>query len=179
MSTIPRVGISRCLIGDEVRHDGTHRLHMTLIRLIGPHVEWVPVCPEVEVGMGTPREPIHLVAHARGEESAHTAVRLVGIASGNDWTERMRAWSRRKVGELARLDLSGYILKARSPSCGIDDVVVEGAAGRPRGRGLFAEVLIAAFPGLPVSDDAALADTEACRLFLEKVRRHHVDHPVR
>src|SRR5215207_1867890 len=124
MAARPRVGISRCLIGDEVRYDGTHRLDERVIELLGPHVEWVAVCPEVEIGMGTPREPIHLVASPDGVASMDQRVRLVGTTTGEDWTARMHDWARERTRALAALDLSGYVFKARSPSCGIDSVVI-------------------------------------------------------
>ena len=129
MTARPRVGVSRCLVGDEVRYDGTHRLDETVIALLGPYVEWVPVCPEVEIGMGTPREPIQLVTSPDGVRSLGERVRLVGVTSGQDWTERMHAWARDRARELAALDLSGYVFKARSPSCGIDHVVVHAVDG--------------------------------------------------
>jgi uncharacterized protein YbbK (DUF523 family) len=169
----PRVGISRCLVGDEVRYDGTHRLDETVIALLGPYVEWVPVCPEVEIGMGTPREPIQLVASRDGVPSMGERVRLLGITSREDWTDRMHAWARDRARELAQLDLSGYVFKARSPSCGIDDVVVLDIDGDRRGRGLFAQALIEALPDLPVTDEAALADPVTRARFLERVLRHH------
>jgi uncharacterized protein YbbK (DUF523 family) len=175
----PRVGISRCLVGDEVRYDGTHRLDETVIALLGPYVEWVPVCPEVEVGMGTPREPIQLVAGPDGVPSMDERVRLVGITSGEDWTERMHAWARDRAQELAQLNLSGYVFKARSPSCGIHEVVVHAVDGERHGRGLFAQALIAALPDLPVTDEAALADAATRARFLDRVLRHHADGPTR
>ena len=168
----PRVGISRCLVGDEVRYDGTHRLDETVIALLGPYVEWVPVCPEVEIGMGTPREPIQLVASPDGVPSMGERVRLLGITSREDWTDRMHAWARDRARELAQLDLSGYVFKARSPSCGIDDVIVHDVDGDRRGRGLFAQALIDALPNLPVTDEAALADAAARARFLERVLSH-------
>jgi uncharacterized protein YbbK (DUF523 family) len=131
------------------------------IALLGPHVEWVPVCPEVEIGMGTPREPIQLVASPDGVPSMGEQVRLVGITSREDWTDRMHAWARDRARELAALELSGYVFKARSPSCGIDDAVVHTVEGERRGRGLFAQALIDALPDLPVTDEGALADPVA------------------
>ena len=167
----PRVGISRCLLGDEVRYDGTHRLDETVIAWLGPHVEWVPVCPEVEIGMGTPREPIQLVKSAGGVRSLDARVRLIGVQSGIDWTGRMHAWAAARAAALAALGLSGYVFKARSPSCGIDDVVIRDVEER-RGRGLFAEAVINAFPDLPVADEASLADAAVRASFLERVLRH-------
>jgi uncharacterized protein YbbK (DUF523 family) len=173
MSALPRVGISRCLLGDEVRYDGTHRRDAAVIELLGPHVEWVPVCPEVEVGMGTPREPIHLVMRRDGVQSMHQQVRLLGTESGQDWTQRMCDWARHRTRELAALNLSGYVLKARSPSCGIDRVVVHGVDGDREGRGLFAQALIDALPDLPVADEEELRDAAARSHFLVRVLRHH------
>src|SRR5687767_15186161 len=172
MSRRPRVGVSRCLIGDEVRYDGTHRLDENVIALLGPFVEWVTVCPEVEIGMGTPREPIQLVASPDGVQSMAERVRLVGIVSGEDWTERMHGWARDRARQLVALDLSGYVFKARSPSCGIEDVVVHAIDHERRGRGLFAQALIEAPPDLPVTDEASLSSAAARAQFLERVLRH-------
>ena len=149
----PRVGISRCLLGDEVRYDGTHKRAGDLLAALGRHVEWVPVCPEVEVGMGTPREPIHIVPGGR----------LLGVTSGEDWTERMQEWARQRIETLRALNLSGFVLKARSPSCGIKGVPVGG-------RGLFAGALIDAMPDLPIVDEDDLADARARETFLRQVR---------
>lgn len=169
----PRVGISRCLLGDEVRYDGTHRRDEALIGALGRHVEWVPVCPEVEVGMGTPREPIQLVARRDGMPSGGAHVRLIGVSSGRDWTERMHEWARERVQALIPLNLAGYILKARSPSCGIHSVPVRDGDDAREGRGLFAQALIDALPDLPVEDEEGLADPRAREAFLQRVLSHH------
>jgi uncharacterized protein YbbK (DUF523 family) len=157
----PRVGISRCLLGEAVRYDGTDKRADDLLQQMGEHVEWVPVCPEVEIGMGTPREPIHLVAAADGVVSGSERVRLVGVESGTDWTERMDAWARERVRGLQALHLSGYIFKARSPSCGIGDI-----------PGLFARAVVQAMPDLPIADEDDLADPYARGEFLRRVRAH-------
>src|SRR2546423_1752383 len=107
-----RVGISMCLLGERVRYDGGHKLDRFLTDVLAKYVEFVPVCPEVEIGLGTPREPIHLVEVA-GE------IRLRGVESDIDHTTAMRRYARRRVDELAKLDLCGYILKKDSPSCGM------------------------------------------------------------
>ena len=174
----PRVGISRCLLGDEVRYDGGHRRQDDLLQALRPHVEWVPVCPEVEIGMGTPREPIQLVASRDGTPSAGERVRLVGVHGGEDWTARMRAWARERVAALGQSNLSGFVLKARSPSCGIQGVPIADPAGSaprnpadvPEGRGLFAQALIDAMPWLPVEDEVRLADDRVREEFLERIR---------
>jgi uncharacterized protein YbbK (DUF523 family) len=175
MTDRPRVGISRCLLGDAVRHDGTHRRDEGLIGALGRHVEWVPVCPEVEVGMGTPREPIQLVARLDGVSSAGALVRLIGVSSGRDWTGSMHAWARERVRSLIPLNLAGYVFKARSPSCGIHGVPVQDGDVERVGRGLFAQALIEALPDLPVEDEAGLADPRAREAFLRRVLSHHQD----
>lgn len=165
----PRVGISRCLLGVEVRYDGGHKRDPVLVDLVGPRVEWVEVCPEVDVGMGVPREPVQLVRQAAGPPGT-PSVRLVGVSSGTDWTEQMTAWAHAKVEELRGLDLSGFVLKARSPSCGLRDVpVAGGAANSLDGRGVFAQALVEALPGLPVEEEERLRDPAVRAAFLEQV----------
>ena len=169
----PRVGISRCLLGDDVRYDGTNRRSAAVAGLAA-HVEWVPVCPEVEVGMGVPREPIQLVARPDGVRSEKEQVRLRGADTGEDWTARMDGWASARVGELAALHVSGFVLKARSPSCGPASVLVhhDGGDATPTGRGLFAEALATAMPGLPMEDEEALTDLEILERFLQRVREY-------
>jgi uncharacterized protein YbbK (DUF523 family) len=149
-----RIGVSACLLGDEVRYDGGHKRDQSLIDLFGPDVEWVKVCPEVEIGMGTPREPIQLVDE-RG------AIRLVGVTSGTDHTAAMTAYAAKKVDALAAEDLSGYILKAGSPSCGL------------AGPGLFARALLDRFPDLPIEEEGHLANPRQRERFLEQVLAYH------
>ncbi|MEW6758340.1 MAG: DUF523 and DUF1722 domain-containing protein [Acidobacteriota bacterium] len=148
-----RVGISACLLGQNVRFDGGHKHDHFLTDTVGPFVTYVPICPEVEVGMGTPRESIRLERH--GE-----AIRLVAPKSKTDHTEAMEAYARRQVDALAAEDLSGYILKKDSPSCGMERVRVYGEKGMAErnGRGLFAEELLRALPLLPVEEEGRLND---------------------
>jgi uncharacterized protein YbbK (DUF523 family) len=163
MTDRPRVGVSRCLLGDEVRYDGGHKREPLLIDALRDVVEWVPVCPEVEVGMGVPREPVHLVRESRG-------VHLRGVESGRDWTEPMKTWARQRIAELETLDLAGFVLKARSPSCGVRDVPLHGAGPPERGRGLFARILAELVPSLPVADEEDLRDPAARAWFIDRVR---------
>ena len=169
----PRIGISRCLLGDEVRHDGGHKHDAFLVSTFGRFVEWVPVCPEVEVGMGTPREAIHLVASRDGVSSAEQRVRLVGVKSGHDWTDRMTTFSASRVRELASANLAGYVLKKDSPSCGLARVRVHSpspsATARRSGRGLFAEALVGALPHLPIEEEGRLNDPALRENFVERV----------
>ena len=167
----PRVGISRCLLGDDVRYDGTNKRSNAVIAL-GEDVEWLPVCPEVEVGMGVPREPIQLVATIHAVASERERVRLQGVDSREDWTGRIDRWARDRVAALAAERVSGFVLKARSPSCGPTGVLVhyDDASPTPNGRGLFAEQLATAIPGLPMIDEEALDDPAARADFIRRVR---------
>ena len=163
--TKPRVGISACLLGQRVRYDGRHQRATFLIQALGPFVTWVPVCPEVEVGMGVPREAIRLVGSARQP-------RLLGERSGRDWTAAMQRYAERRVTQLVRLRLSGYIFKSDSPSCGLERVrVYRRADGAPirTGRGLFARVLTERRPLLPVEDERRLNTPQRCARFIARV----------
>jgi uncharacterized protein YbgA (DUF1722 family)/uncharacterized protein YbbK (DUF523 family) len=162
-----RIGVSSCLLGQKVRFDGGHKRDAFLVDTFGPYVEWVPVCPEIEVGMGTPREAIHLVKRDGG-------VVLVGVKSGTDHTDRMREWSRRRVARLAGERLDGYVLKKDSPSCGMERVKLYDPQGSPTrtGRGLFAEALMEGLPLLPVEEEGRLSDPRLRDNFVERVFAH-------
>jgi uncharacterized protein YbgA (DUF1722 family)/uncharacterized protein YbbK (DUF523 family) len=160
-----RLGVSACLLGDEVRYDGGHKRDAFLTDTLGPFVEWVRVCPEVEVGLGVPRPPIRLVGDA-------TAPRLVVEKTGEDLTARMQRWARRRAAELAALGLHGYVLKKSSPSCGLFRVRVHGEGrGMPggAGRGLFAAALVEALPSLPIEEEGRLTDAGLREAFIERV----------
>lgn len=161
-----RIGVSACLLGRAVRWDGRHKRDAFLSEELARFVTWVPVCPEVEVGMGVPRESVRLV---RSDPAG--PVRMVAERSGTDWTERMQAWARRRVRELEALDLCGYVLKRNSPSCGLERVRLwdERGASRRRGRGLFAEALLAAAPALPIEEEGRLGDPALREHWLERV----------
>ncbi len=162
----PRIGISRCLLGDEVRYDGGHKRDPFLVSTFGRFVEWVPVCPEVEVGMGTPREPIHLVASNDGG----SPLRLVGVTSREDWTARMTTFAASRVRALKSATLAGYVLKQDSPSCGLDGVrVLAGERVTRSGRGLFADALVGMLPDLPVVEEGLLNDPAQRENFVERV----------
>lgn len=161
----PRIGISACLLGDEVRFDGGHKRDAFLVNVLGHHVEWVRVCPEVEVGMSTPRETLRL------ERGADGSVRMLTTRSRVDYTGAMQAWSRERLDRLASEDLSGYVLKKDSPSCGMERVKVYGTGAVPRreGRGLFAEALMTRFPALPIEEEGRLSDPRLREHFIERV----------
>jgi uncharacterized protein YbbK (DUF523 family)/uncharacterized protein YbgA (DUF1722 family) len=161
-----RIGISSCLLGQTVRFDGGHKRDGFLVDRLGPHVEWVPVCPEVEVGLPTPRPSLRLVQDGGGSD-----VRRVTPRTGEDHTAAMTAYAREKVEALATCELSGYVLKRGSPSCGMERVRIYGEAGMPArsGRGLFAAALIERFPDLPVEEEGRLGDAGLRTHFLERV----------
>src|SRR5881296_1713883 len=159
-----RVGISQCLLGDNVRYDGGHKRDSVLIEALGRHVEWVPVCPEVEVGLGTPREPMRLVGDLH-------APRLITTNTGVDHTDAMTRFAQQRVRELEALNLSGFVFKSASPSCGIRGVLLFNAQGTETqdGVGLFASAFMAHFPEMPVEEESRLHDPQVLKSFLERV----------
>lgn len=150
-----RIGISSCLLGREVRFDGGHKHDRFLTGTMGEYFEWVPVCPEVEMGLGIPRPTLRLERH-------DDEIRMVMPKTSEDHTDAMRKYAKRRVNALAKEDLSGYVLKSRSPSCGMERVKVyphDGVGGGAKtGVGLFAEALLDRFPYLPVEEDGRLND---------------------
>ena len=162
--TTIRIGVSACLLGQEVRFDGGHKRSDFLVDVFGPFVQFVPVCPEVEVGLGVPRETLRLVRD-RGE------IRLLGNKTGADRTDAMSRYSDRRTAGLASNDLSGYVLKKDSPSCGMERVRVYASSGIPArdGRGLYADALIRRFPNLPIEEEGRLNDAHLRDNFIERV----------
>ena len=167
-STPIRIGISSCLLGEKVRFNGGHAKDSFLVDTFGCFVEWVPVCPEVEIGLGTPRETLRLVRMDNG-------IRLIMPKPGVDHTNSMRAYAERRVNELTREDLSGYILKKDSPTCGMERVKVYDSNKVPSksGRGVFAEVLLEASPLLPVEEEGRLNDPRLWENFVERIFAYH------
>jgi uncharacterized protein YbbK (DUF523 family) len=163
-----RLGVSSCLLGAEVRYDGGHKRDRYLAEVIGDYFEWVPVCPEVELGLGVPRPPIRLV---HGGDNP----RLVELVSGDELTERMESYAREKVDQLQEAGLDGFILKGASPSCGMEGVKVFGQDDSPsrNGVGIFARVLIRQWPDLPVAEEGWLEDPDRRMVFFEQVLRRH------
>ncbi len=158
-----RIGVSACLLGQNVRYDGGHKRDSFLMSF-SPFVSWVPVCPEVEVGMGTPRESLRL--ERQGGET-----RMITLRSRTDHTAAMLAYSRRRVRTLEDENLSGYVLKKDSPSCGMERVRLYPEGGSPlrTGVGLFAGILLAHFPTLPVEEEGRLGDARLRENFVVRV----------
>ncbi len=157
-----RIGISSCLTGEKVRFDAGHKQDAYILGTLAHWFELVPVCPEVGIGMGVPRKPIRLVGDP-------DAPRAIGTSDpGVDVTEALRDFGR---GVARRLpDLSGYIFKSRSPSCGMERVKVY-RAGQPAkaGTGIYARALMDALPLLPVEEEGRLGDPVLRENFIERV----------
>jgi uncharacterized protein YbgA (DUF1722 family)/uncharacterized protein YbbK (DUF523 family) len=159
-----RLGVSACLMGEPVRYDGGHKRDPFLTETLAPFVEWVPVCPELEIGLGVPRDTLRLVGEPR-------APRLVVERTGEDLTPAMQRFARRRLDDLADLELDGYVLKRASPSCGLFRVRVygEGGVAGAVGRGIFASALVERFPALPVEEEGRLSDPVLRENFIERV----------
>ena len=159
-----RLGVSTCLLGEEVRYDGGHKLDRFLVNTLGSFVEWVPVCPEVEIGLGTPRESMRLVDDPE-------APRLIAPKSSHDYTERMQTWARERLEELAAVKLHGFIFKKDSPSSGLFRVRVYDQNGMPRrvGTGIFPREVMKRFPLLPLEEEGRLHDMRLRENFIERI----------
>jgi len=159
-----KIGISSCLLGNAVRYDGGHKWDRFLTNTLGRYVEFVPVCPEVEIGLSIPREAMRLVGDLNHP-------RLLTIRSRIDHTDRMVAWAQERVRELDKENLCGFIFKSDSPSSGLERVKVYDQNGVPvkKGVGLFARVFIDHFPLLPVEDEGRLHDPLLRENFIESI----------
>ena len=157
------IGISSCLLGNEVRHDGGHKRNLYVMNTLAEYFSFRPCCPEMAIGLGVPRPTIRLTRH-------DGAIRLTGSSdSGLDLTDDMNSWSSDAVSGMN--DVSGFILKKDSPSCGMERVRVYDAKGTPSrdGVGLFAAALMQAMPWLPVEEEGRLNDPSLRENFVERV----------
>jgi len=146
-----KVLVSACLLGEKVRYDGGHKRDLFLIETLGPFVEWVRVCPEVDCGLPVPREAMRLVGDPKSP-------RLVTNRTGVDQTERMERWAKARLDELSGVDLCGYICKKNSPSCGMEPM------------GVFTRRFIERFPHLPVEEEERLSDPALRERFIQRVK---------
>ena len=154
-SARPRVGVSSCLLGEPVRFNGGHSRSRFLADELGPHVDWVPYCPEMEIGLGAPRETLRLTVGGR----------LVSRSGAADHTPAVAALP-------LPAGLDGYVFKAKSPSCGIHGIPRFTDSGQPadhRGRGVFAQRVTDRFPLLPAEDEGRLNDAVLCEEFTERI----------
>jgi uncharacterized protein YbbK (DUF523 family)/uncharacterized protein YbgA (DUF1722 family) len=159
------IGISSCLLGQNVRWNGSNRLDKFLSETLGKYVQWIPACPEVESGLSVPRKPLHLV-----EINKKTCV----LTSDNqcDYTDKIVEWSTCHVRALKSQNLCGYIFKSKSPSCGLDKIKKHSLSGNylsNNSRGLFVSQLLKSLPQLPVIDDGRLHDSILKENFIQTV----------
>jgi uncharacterized protein YbgA (DUF1722 family)/uncharacterized protein YbbK (DUF523 family) len=159
-----KLGISTCLLGENVRYDGGHKLDRFLTETLGQYVEYVPVCPEVECGLPIPREALRLVGNP-------DSPRLVTTHTKQDLTDRMTQWARKRVVELEKEELFGFIFKSDSPSSGMERVKVYSDQGMPvkKGIGMFARTFIKHFRLLPVEEEGRLHDPILRENFIERI----------
>ena len=159
-----KLGISPCLLGEKVRYDGGHQLDHFLTDTFGQYVDYVPVCPEVECGLGTPREAMRL-------EGAPESPRVVTTHTHLDQTDGMQEWAKGRVLGLEKENLVGFIFKSGSPSCGMEKVRIYNKKGTPltKGRGIFATVFMEHFPRTPAQEDGRLRDPKIRENFIERV----------
>jgi uncharacterized protein YbbK (DUF523 family) len=158
------LGISTCLLGENVRYDGGHALDGFLRDALGAHVRYVPVCPEVECGLGIPREAMRLAGDPERP-------RLVTVCTGVDHTKRMETWAGLRVAEIEHDQLCGFIFKCNSPSCGRELVKVYDAKGEPhrKGVGIFARIFMKHFPLIPVEEESRLRDPVLRGNFIDRI----------
>jgi len=165
-----KIGISSCLLGNEVRYDGGHKRDTNIIDELGKYFDFVAFCPEVETGMGVPRKPIHLVR--RGDEIL--ALEIDNHA--NDFTLQLENFIAEKNSQIT--ELCGFILKKNSPSCGLEDVQIYGKKGTQHvpertGEGIFARMLKKQFPLLPLEDEGRLCEPALRNNFIERIDNYH------
>lgn len=164
-----RLGVSACLVGHEVRYDGQHKRSRYVLDVLGQAFDLHAVCPEQEAGFGVPREPMRLVEKAQG-------LRLMTTHTKRDVSDQLLAWIPQRLERIGQLDLSGFVLKNRSPSCGMARVKLhpedKGRASH-RGVGLFAHALMERFPWLPVEEEGRLNDNGLRENFVVRVFCHH------
>ena len=162
-----RIGVSACLIGQKVRFNGGHKQGDFVAVRLGEYASWVPVCPELEIGLGVPRPTLRL-------EGTESDQRLIMPSTGEDYTDQMNAFSKAKLEFLATLDLDGYVLKAKSPSCGMERVKLypdnkKGHAPSSLGVGTFAAALLARFPLMPIEEEGRLNDSRLRENFISRL----------
>jgi uncharacterized protein YbbK (DUF523 family)/uncharacterized protein YbgA (DUF1722 family) len=164
----PNIGISSCLLGEKTRYDGDHSYAPEIVEAWDSAFNWIAVCPEVSIDLGVPRETIDLV-------EIDNQIRLLRTNTRTDLTNRMNRFISRQLTLLDKQNLHGFILRSKSPSCGLSNVPIEGEHGRrlhQKGQGLFAKALQKRFPFLPIAEDGKLNTLEAKNNFLERVFAH-------
>lgn len=169
-----RIGISACLLGEPVRYDGRHKYHSLLVKTLAKSVEWIPFCPEVESGLGVPRVPMRLEGDP---QSPHLrTIPSTQNPTSVDHTQRVTRWCRTWITEQHTQGIQGFILKSRSPSCGLAHLPVwhpsiqrHHQTTHQNGRGLFAHALHAIWPTVPVTEGDPLQDVPSIQAFLHRI----------
>ena len=163
MTTPITIGVSACLLGEQVRYDGGHKHDRYITDTLGRFFQFLPVCPEVECGLPTPREAMRL-------EGTPEAPRLMTRSTRIDKTEQMKSYCESRVQALESADLCGFIFKKDSPSSGLHRVkVYNNNVPTKSGRGLFADAVVRHFPLLPVEEEGRLNDADIRENFIERV----------
>ena len=159
-----RIGVSTCLLGESVRYDGGHARDRYVTDTLGQYMEFMPVCPEMEAGLGLPREPIRLMGNPESP-------RVITNNTNKDLTETMTTRAQQRVRELEKEDFCGFIFKSKSPSCGMERVKVYTEKGMPvkKGVGVFAKAFMDHFPRIPVEEDGRLHDPHLRENFIERI----------
>ena len=161
----PYVGVSSCLLGEMVRYDGSHKRNRTVRELAAEGLHFIPFCPEVEIGLGVPREPIQLVQTAAGTRCLGTKTKTLDVTESLNNLATQQRWAD---------SLSGYIFKARSPSCGLSDVpILRGRNRANNGQGLFAARIKQTYPALPIADENQLENLEFRQDFIVRIQVYH------
>ncbi len=158
----PAVGISSCLLGEKVRYDGGHQLDVTIQQTLSQHFDFISFCPEIKIGMGVPRKPIRLIKKVDGLHcvAAHDEDR--------DYTEKLISCAAER--RTTHCNLSGYIFKSGSPSCGVNHVKVYDNGRQSRdGVGMFARTLMEEFPHMPVEEETRLGQPLLRENFIQRV----------
>ncbi|NQT25779.1 DUF523 domain-containing protein [candidate division KSB1 bacterium] len=168
----PKLGISTCLLGENVRYDGGHKLDRYLRDTLGLFVEWVSICPEVDCGLSIPREPMQL-------EGNPDAPHLITCETRIDHTDQMMQWAEKRLDVLKNEILSGFVFKARSPSCGIRDIPIYNLQGKSVGSqsGIFTGMFMRRFPLIPIEDEEGMKDPDRRQKFLKSVSELWRGHP--
>jgi uncharacterized protein YbbK (DUF523 family) len=162
----PLIGVSRCLLGHAMRYDGKSNANAIVIEQLGDLFELVPVCPEVEAGLAVPRPPVQLsgsIEHPRLTGRNDPCL---------DVTELMLNYCNSRPVDLDQL--SGFVFKSRSPSCGLNStpVFINGACVTETGSGLFARAMAAMYPGLPAIEDDELENPDEYQQFIDDVYQY-------
>jgi uncharacterized protein YbgA (DUF1722 family)/uncharacterized protein YbbK (DUF523 family) len=163
------VGVSGCLLGEKVRWNGDHKRDRFITDVLGKYFEYISICPELEVGMGVPRETVALYGSLKEQK-------LIGKKSRNDWTDKMKSYNDETFDSLSKKDLCGFLFKSKSPSCGLGRVPIysyDDPVKVRHGSGLFAKNFIKKFPLIPVEDEGRLNDPRIRENFITKIFCFH------